>query len=82
MKKLLDKYTDKQILTRLFEIYPDQKNSIFGYEKALKQLRKLKPVKSEIVIIPSKFNTYGDDGGEFRYRYQNRGRAVRSLFEV
>ena len=61
MKKLLDKYTDKQILERLMQIYPDQHKA--GYIKLLKVIRKMKPVKSEWLIFPSKFGTYGIQKG-------------------
>ena len=66
MKKLLDKYTDKQILKRLVEIYPDQKPS--SYLKALKTLRGLKPKITEFTVFPSKYSTYGrddKDGGKY-----------------
>ncbi len=59
IKKLLGKYGNYQILPRLIEIYPDQKQSIVGYTKILKALRKIKPEPSDLTILPSKWNTGG-----------------------
>ena len=61
MKKLLDKYNNKEILKRLFEIYPDQKKNIGGYQQVLNSLRRMKAKKSNFVILPSKWNTLGQD---------------------
>ncbi len=38
-KDLLDKFTDQEILVRLFELYPDQKQSEQGYIGALEEIR-------------------------------------------
>jgi len=46
MKNLLDKFTDQEILKRLFQLYPDQKKSKAGYVSALAELRVTKPKKS------------------------------------
>ena len=59
LKQLLDKHDDKTILTKIVEIYPDQKRNIKGYQKTLNQLRKLKPRESDFVIHPNKYGTYG-----------------------
>lgn len=59
MKKLLDKYTNDDILRRLVEIYPDQVEAVGGYKKALGQLRKMKPEESGLTILPRKYNTGG-----------------------
>ncbi len=50
MKNLLDLYTDEPILTRLFQLYPDETKNKEGYEKALKELRSLKPKKTDMQI--------------------------------
>ena len=50
MKKLLDKFKDEEILIRLFELYPNQKKSIKGYENALKDLRTIKPKRQRMQI--------------------------------
>lgn len=55
MKKLLDKYTDKQILKRLIEIYPDQNRD--AYIKVLQQLRKMKSSKTTMILYPNKYST-------------------------
>jgi hypothetical protein len=57
MKDKLNKYTDKAILERFFEIYPDQEKSLSGYRKVLKQLRACKPSKTTMVLYPRKWNT-------------------------
>jgi hypothetical protein len=54
LKDILDKYTDKQIMERFFKIYPDQQKSFDGYIKVLKDLRKLKPIKSNYILVPKK----------------------------
>ncbi len=62
MKKLLDKYTDNDILKRLVEIYPDQSEAIKrpkGYKRVIKQLRKMKPAKTNLVVLPRKWHTGG-----------------------
>jgi hypothetical protein len=61
LKEIIDQFTDEEILKRLFEVYPDQKRSKEGYLKALTALRKLKPVKYDMIISPRKFSTDGYD---------------------
>lgn len=56
MKKLLDKFTDQQILARLFELYPNQKESGKGYRQTLKELRLLKPKKDPMLIRVYKYH--------------------------
>jgi hypothetical protein len=60
-KDLLKKYSDKEILDKLFKIYPDQKNSVSGYESVLKKLRKLKPIKSRLELCVS----WKEDEGKY-----------------
>lgn len=59
LKKLLDKNTDEAILKMMAKVYPYQEGNLLGYQKTLKQLRKLKPVENDMVIHPYKYNTYG-----------------------
>ena len=59
MKELLNKYTDKEILKRLFVMYPDQTKLRKGYQNVLDTLRVLKPRKSEFVIHARKWNVDG-----------------------
>ena len=67
MKKLLDKYTDKEILKRLIEIYPDQNKK--GYAHTLSVLRKLKPEYNDWKIYPSKYRTDGEHPTDKTIRY-------------
>jgi hypothetical protein len=50
MKKLLNKFTDTEIIKRIFELYPDQKNNLKGYVLALDELRNT-PVKKSTLLI-------------------------------
>jgi len=61
MKQLLNKFTDAEILKRLVEIYPDASKSIKGYKSVLRELRKLKPIKTKLILYPSKWSTTGLD---------------------
>jgi hypothetical protein len=61
MKKLLDKFTDEEILKRLFELYPDQKKSLKGYKITLKELRSAKPKKGNMKVT---IETVPDDLAE------------------
>jgi hypothetical protein len=53
LKELVDQFNDKEILKRLFELYPDQKKSKGGYIKALIELRhkRVRPVKDNMQIV-------------------------------
>ena len=53
MKNLLKKFTDEEILLRLFELYPDQEKSLKGYMLTLKELRETRPKKSKMKICVS-----------------------------
>ena len=64
ISKILKKYTDKQIVDRLLELYPDQKNNENGYLGALTSLRALKPKKTTLTLLPSKFHTSGKHDGD------------------
>ena len=70
VKQLLDKYTDKQILQRMFEKYPDQKKSKKGYVEALKELREVKPIENNWKLQCYKYGACAlpETDGEF-----NRG---------
>lgn len=59
MKDLLNKYTDKEILERFFEMYPDQKDSRKGYELVIKLLRLKRPRKSNFIIHARKYDVDG-----------------------
>lgn len=59
LKDILDSYTDKEILDRLFKIYPDQEGNKDGYEKVLVTLRELKPVWSDYILYASKTDITG-----------------------
>lgn len=67
IKQLLDKYTDKEILKRMFEKYPDQKSSKKGYQNALSELRKLKPIENDWRLQCNLFGTKAlpKEEGEF-----------------
>jgi hypothetical protein len=60
MKDLLEKFTDNQILHRLYDLYPDQKKNGGGYEKALLEMRCLRPKKRSMSIVVK--NASDDDG--------------------
>ena len=46
-KSLIEQCNDEAVLATLLDVYPDQKNSIQGYSKLLKDLRAMKPAKRE-----------------------------------
>jgi hypothetical protein len=48
--ELLKKYTDEEICTRLFEIYPKEKESHEGYIKALAEMRTKKRLRTNSTI--------------------------------
>lgn len=54
MQKLLDKYTDEEILKHLFKLYPDQRKSEEGYKSALSELRTTRPKKDPMLILVEK----------------------------
>ena len=47
LSQLLIKHKNKDIISRLIELYPDQKKSATGYRKVLKNLRSTEPAKHE-----------------------------------
>ena len=47
LSQLLIKHKNKDIISRLIELYPDQKKSATGYRKVLKNLRSIEPAKHE-----------------------------------
>jgi len=59
MKQLLEKYTNKEILRRLVEMYPDQKKNLSGYRSVLEVLRKKRPGKTDLIIRARKFDISG-----------------------
>jgi len=59
IRNILEKYNNKEILDKLFLIYPDEIKSKGGYQSVLQRLRKLKQMGSKMVLYPHKFDTYG-----------------------
>lgn len=53
--QLLNRYSDKKILKRLFEKYPDQGGSSVGYEKVLEKLRKTEPKATDNLVRCQKY---------------------------
>jgi hypothetical protein len=51
LKELLNLFTDKEILVKLFKLYPDQRKSKAGYLDALAELRAMRPTKDSIQIL-------------------------------
>lgn len=47
-------FSDGEIISRLLQIYPDQKKSKSGYEKVIKELRTTKPVRTAMEIEVTK----------------------------
>lgn len=60
LKEILQKYSDKEILKKVFEFYPDQKKSKDGYLNALDELRHKRSRKSNIKVDVSYVNDYFD----------------------
>ena len=62
LKDLLDQFNDKEILKRLFELYPDQKKSKGGYIKALIELRhkRIRPIKDNMQIVLTRCKEKGE----------------------
>lgn len=60
-------FSNKEILDRLNELYPDAKDSLKGYKKALSELRQTKPSSSQVSIEVTKVidneETYIDVSG-------------------
>ncbi len=52
--ELFKRYTDEDIIKQVIKLYPDQKKSKKGYQSALKELRKLKPKRTEFSIRVTK----------------------------
>ena len=68
LKHILDKYSDEQIISRLFLIYPDQRVNEDGYRKTLTTLRNITPVRSECILHVRKRDITGTIGiDETRY---------------
>lgn len=59
---LLKKYTDKDIIERVINLYPDEKGNLEGYVRALDELRNTKPIKttSKITLTEVKDDEYGE----------------------
>ena len=52
---LLNRYSDKKILARLFEKYPDQQNNTANYRLILESLRETEPKANDDLIKCEKF---------------------------
>ena len=50
-KELLEKHSNETIIKKLIELYPDQNKNKDGYEKALQELKSLKPKADKMVIV-------------------------------
>lgn len=51
LKDLVDKFNWDLIEARMLVLYPDQEKSLFGYKKALNELKKLSPLVKDNIKI-------------------------------
>jgi hypothetical protein len=52
-------FSDKELLNRLFEVYPDQKVSEEGYKNALKEIRTLKSIPCKLKLLVTRCKDEG-----------------------
>lgn len=57
---LIDCYSDKEIVSRLLELYPKEKKNIKGYKEALKELREKRPRKKDMNLVLTKYKEDGE----------------------